>query len=72
MSCKGICDRYKVGKPFGINGRYELGQKRCSICDIFIKWDGKHCPCCNYTLRTKPKGAQTRQRLMIVQQVKRI
>jgi len=72
MSCKRICEKYKAGKLFGINKRYELGQKRCSICAIFINWDGRNCPCCSSTLRTKPKGTQTRQRLMIVQQVKRI
>ncbi len=72
MVCKGTCDRYKAGKPFGINGRYGIGQKRCSICEIFMNWDGKHCPCCGYTLRTKPKGTQTRQKLMIIQQIRRI
>lgn len=71
MVCKGICHRYKSGKPHGINSRYEFGQKRCSICEIFIKWDGKHCPCCGYVLRTKPKGTQTRLRLRMLQQVKR-
>jgi len=70
--CKGLCPRYKAKKPFGVNGRYGNGQKRCSICAIFINWDGKHCPCCGYVLRTKPKGTQTRQKLMISQQVKRI
>jgi len=72
MVCKGFCIKHKSGKPFGANGRYELGQKRCSICEIFINWDGKYCPCCSYVLRIKPKGTQTRQRLMIMQQVKRI
>ncbi|MGI9565943.1 MAG: hypothetical protein ACR2LL_02880 [Nitrosopumilus sp.] len=71
MSCKGTCSRYKAKKP-GIHGRYNAGQKRCSQCEIFINWDGKYCPCCRYVLRTKPKGTQTRHRLMIVQQVKRI
>ena len=71
MVYKGICTRYSAKKP-GMNGRYATGQKRCSQCEIFINWDGKHCPCCGYVLRTKPKGTQTRHRLMMVQQVKRI
>ena len=30
------------------------GQKRCSVCEIFIQWDGNpYCPCCNYKLRTR-------------------
>ena len=33
MVCKGICNGYKSGKPLGVNSRYELGQKRCSICE---------------------------------------
>jgi len=72
MPCKGICTRFKAGKPFGINRRYELGQKRCNPCAIFINWDGKHCPCCSGLLRTKPKDSQTRKQFLIRQQVKRI
>ena len=65
MVCKGICSRYKAIKP-AMNGRYETGQKRCTICEIFVSWDGKHCPCCGYTLRTKPKGTTARHRLLLV------
>ena len=72
MTCKGICNEYKSGKPFGINDRYQLGQKRCSVCEVFLNWDGKYCPCCGYALRTKPKGTKTRQRLMLIQQIQRI
>ena len=39
MTCKGICIRHKAQKPVG-SGRYVSGQKRCQICEIFIKWDG--------------------------------
>ena len=72
MVCKGTCVKYKAKKPFGINSRYENGQKRCSSCEIFMNWDGKHCPCCGYVLRMKPKGTYTRHRLMVLQHVKRI
>ena len=72
MSCKGVCNKYKVEKIYGKIGRYENGQKRSTVCEIFIKWDGMYCPCCGSMLRTKPKGSQTRHRLMIIQQVKRI
>jgi len=57
MVCKGMCVRHKAGKPFGINSRYDLGQKRCSTCEIYINWDGKYCTCCSSALRTKPKAA---------------
>jgi hypothetical protein len=27
------------------------GQKRCQICEIFIRWDELWCPCCVFRLR---------------------
>ena len=54
MVCKGTCIRHKAPKPFG-SGRYATGQKRCQICEIFIKWDGIFCPCCGYKLRLGPR-----------------
>ncbi|WP_316506037.1 hypothetical protein [Nitrosopumilus sp.] len=71
MVCKGICHRYRAKKP-RMNSRYETGQKRCSQCEIFINWEGKYCPCCGSPLRTRPKGTNTRNRLTMLQQVKRI
>ena len=55
MTCKGICPRYKAQKPVG-TGRDASGQRRCQICEIFIKWEGLWCPCCGYRLRTKPRN----------------
>ena len=54
MTCNNICERYKASKPVGI-GRYASGQRRCQICQIFIKWEGLWCPCCGYRLRTRPR-----------------
>lgn len=70
MGCRGICGKYKAKKPF-MTSRYASGQKRCSPCDIFINWDGNHCPCCNILLRTKPKGTEDRHRLLLVRQNKK-
>ncbi|MDR4492609.1 MAG: hypothetical protein R2685_17225 [Candidatus Nitrosocosmicus sp.] len=54
LSCNGICVRYKAKRNSDIPSRYKEGQKRCSICEIFIKWDeNPYCPCCNYKLRTR-------------------
>jgi hypothetical protein len=72
MVCKGKCIKYKAGKTYGQNNRYEVGQKRCSVCEIFLKWEGKHCPCCGYVLRTKPRGTLARQQMLIIKQVKLI
>jgi hypothetical protein len=49
MTCKGICIRHKA------LSRYASGNKRCQICDLFIKWDRLSCPCCKYKLRTGPR-----------------
>jgi hypothetical protein len=62
MTCKDICIRHKVQKPVG-SGRYAIGQKRCQICEIFLKWDGLWCPCCGYRLRTKPRNLKYKSKL---------
>lgn len=62
MTCKGICARHKAQKPVGM-GRYANGQKRCQICEIFLKWDGLWCPCCGYRLRTKPRNLKYKAKL---------
>src|SRR5881296_140936 len=73
MTCKGICIRYKAQKPVG-TGRYASGQKRCQICEIFIKWEGLWCPCCGYRLRTKPRNLKYKAKLrsrMILEETRR-
>jgi hypothetical protein len=62
MTCKGICIRHKAQKPVGM-GRYSMGQKRCQICELFIKWDGLWCPCCGYRLRTRPRNLKYKAKL---------
>ncbi len=62
MTCKGICIRHKASKPVG-SGRYSTGQKRCQVCEIFLKWDGLWCPCCGYRLRTKPRNLKYKAKL---------
>lgn len=69
MGCNGICQTYKAAKPLKIS-RYEIGQKRCSKCSIFLIWDGVYCPCCNVLLRTKPKTTRSRHHLMIANHIK--
>ena len=62
MTCKGICIRHKAHKPY-CSGRYATGNKRCQICEIFIKWDGLWCPCCGYKLRTRPRHSKFKAKL---------
>ena len=70
MTCRGICAKYKVKKPNSGEGHYISGHKRCSRCEIFVKWIGIHCPCCNIPLRTKPRNTTGRQQFMLVQKSK--
>ena len=38
MSCNGVCERYRAKRNHNIPSRYTDGQKRCSVCEVFIKW----------------------------------
>jgi hypothetical protein len=64
MVCKGICIRHKASGPIS-SGRYATGQKRCQICDLFIKWDDSWCPCCGYRLRNGPRLFKHKVKLRI-------
>jgi hypothetical protein len=66
MVCKGICLRHKALKPGNI-GRYLAGQKRCQVCQLFIKWEGFWCPCCGYRLRTRPRNKKYKSKLKLDQ-----
>lgn len=55
--CSRKCKNYK-GK-----GGYFKGNKKCTICKIFIKFNGYFCPCCGYRLKSKPRGSKGRKRL---------
>lgn len=69
MTCKGICLRHKAQKPVG-SGRYIIGQKRCQVCEIFMKWEATWCPCCGYRLRTKPRNSLFKKKLLLKGQLK--
>ena len=62
MICKGICIRHKAYKPY-CSGRYATGNKRCQICELFIKWNGLSCPCCGYRLRNRPRSFKLKSKL---------
>jgi len=68
-SCKGICKRFKAKKPSVDKSRYELGQKRCKNCDIFLNYNDVWCPCCGCKLRTNPRSTKLRKKLQIQKEV---
>ena len=57
MVCRNLCERYKARKPSAKLSRYNLGQKRCQVCEVFVIWYGRNCPCCNYQLRTRRRSS---------------
>ena len=64
MHCREICLKFGIkNKTSKEIGRYEAGQKRCTSCEIYINWEGKHCPCCGHFLRTKPRNSGGRRNL---------
>lgn len=69
MTCKGICIRHKAQTPLG-SGRYIMGQKRCQVCDIFMKWEAIWCPCCGFKLRTRPRNSLFKKRLLLNGQIR--
>lgn len=58
--CKGVCNRYK-GERSEQHKFYLSGKKRCSICCIFLKWEGNRCPCCGALLRSRPECKRFRE-----------
>ncbi|MBT8174000.1 MAG: hypothetical protein KJN83_08140 [Nitrosopumilus sp.] len=60
--CKGVCIKYKA---VGYKGkhRYNIGQKRCPVCEEFLKYLGIRCPCCSVKLRTTPRGNKARKEI---------
>ena len=75
--CLEICKQYKVKKPTN-GGRYEAGQARCQMCDIWIDHNGCVlkdgsaatedsvgwiCKCCNYRVRRKPRNLVYKEKL---------
>ena len=58
-TCKGICMRHKA-KPVPNRIRYDIGQKRCTFCGIFLAIDDARCICCKAVLRTKPRSKKSK------------
>ena len=59
--CKGICETLEIDVvPTGL--RYKSGQKRCSMCSIFVQTTELGCPCCGVRLRTKSRNKRSRKK----------
>ncbi len=68
MGCVNLCQNSKFLGKYKTRRRYQFDNtKRCTKCDIFIRWDGVRCPCCNNILSSRPRESRNR----MVQQIKR-
>lgn len=62
--CKGTCLQFKALKPVK-GGRYEAGQYRCQICEIYMNEygvEGRFCKCCNMRVRSKPRNRSYKEK----------
>ncbi|MBT3762189.1 MAG: hypothetical protein HOF89_06390 [Candidatus Nitrosopelagicus sp.] len=62
--CNGVCKKYKAHKPSYQISRYAAGQKNCTVCEIFLEFDGIFCPCCNKQLRCVPKSKNGKEKFL--------
>ena len=68
MPCRGVCRRpeYRFHPTFqagrGRQPLYLYGAKRCTECSAWLEWDGRFCPCCSKTLRTRPRNSRFRRK----------
>lgn len=64
---RGLCEKYRftrgpTGSPRAGNVVYPLGGKYCTLCQVYLEWDGLYCPCCSYRLRTNPRGGKSKKK----------
>lgn len=59
FQCKGACEFHK-SEGIPTNLIYQMGQKRCSLCEIFLETSNLRCPCCNSKLRTKARRSKNK------------
>lgn len=52
-TCKNICTKLISKKKQ--QGKCYIERKRCTVCDVYIRWELNECPCCGVPLRVKPR-----------------
>jgi hypothetical protein len=65
MTCKDICIHHRAQKRSNRLSRYLNGQKRCQVCQLYLKWDGTRCPCCSTKLRINPRGLKYKTKMSV-------
>ena len=58
-TCRNICQLHRA-EAISNKLRYQMGQKRCTFCGIFMTVEDTRCMCCKAILRTTPRGKKPR------------
>lgn len=62
LFCRGNCKtkfRTVLGKT---TLRYNNGQKRCGICNVYFIYDKTKCPCCKAVLHVRPSHSKDKDK----------
>ena len=73
MICRNIickAEQYQPKKK--VRGAAAQGYRRCSVCEIFLKYQGVYCPCCSNRMRVTPNNNKARQRVREKRLISRI
>ena len=60
--CKGVCTNSEYETKKTVRGKLREDYRRCSICCVFLKYEGIYCPCCGVRLKVSPRNNCARKR----------
>lgn len=60
--CKGVCTNFEYETKKTVRGKLREDYRRCSICCVFLKYEGIYCPCCGVRLKHSPRNNCSRKR----------
>lgn len=66
MTCKNICVRLADSRGrLRVPSPYQSGLRYCRRCEVYMKCDNSHCPCCGLHLRFTPVDPLAKERLRL-------
>ena len=60
--CKGVCINSQYETKKTVCGKLREEYRRCSVCCVFLKYQGIYCPCCGVRLKHSPRNNYARKR----------
>ncbi|WP_100183330.1 hypothetical protein [Candidatus Nitrosotenuis aquarius] len=61
LVCRGYC-KTKYKECLGEFSLKYNGQKRCGICDVYLKTQEIKCPCCKSVLHVRPRHSRAKRK----------